>query len=224
MDKKVLGIVILAIVLTLGIVVAINYNNSSVDRDSDVDEDTSVEEQVDGDKDEDIKVEEDISKQETDEEIKKDNEDKEDAEDLNTDIDVGKPAPDFTLKDLDGKEVSLSDYRGKIVLINFWATWCKFCDIEMPDLNQLDKDNDDVVVLAVDVMEDEAKVKKYIEKGGYDFKVVLDTKGEIARKYLVSSFPTTYAVDKEGNLVSGAPGMMTKEQMERIVESVRESE
>lgn len=221
MDKKVLGIVILAIVLTLGIVIAINYNNNPVDKDNNSNENISVEEPsdepVDDKNSEDITVEEGESN-ESDDEIN-DNE-----EDLDTDIDVGKPAPDFKLKDLDGKEVSLSDYRGKIVLLNFWATWCKFCDIEMPDLNQLDKDNEDVVVLAVDVMEDEAKVKKYIEKGGYDFKVVLDPKGDIARKYLVSSFPTTYAIDKEGNLVGGAPGMMTKPQMEQIVESVRASE
>ena len=77
-------------------------------------------------------------------------------------IEVGKEAPDFTLKNLNGDEVSLSDYRGKIVLINFWATWCKWCDKEMPDLQKLGKENDDIVVLAVDVMEDKEIVKKYI--------------------------------------------------------------
>lgn len=116
-------------------------------------------------------------------------------------IAIGNPAPDFTLKDLDGKQVSLSDYHGKIVLINFWTTWCKFCDVEMPDLDDIDKENDDLVILAVDVMEEEGKVKKYIEDGGYDFDVVLDSDGEISRQYLVSAYPTTYAVDEKGILV-----------------------
>lgn len=139
-------------------------------------------------------------------------------------IAIGNPAPDFTLKDLDGKQVSLSDYHGKIVLINFWATWCKFCDVEMPDLDDIDKENDDLVILAVDVMEEEGKVKKYIEDGGYDFDVVLDSDGEISRQYLVSAYPTTYAVDEKGILVGSVPGMMTKPQMEQIVESVRGEE
>lgn len=197
MNKKVLGIIIAAIVLTLGIVIAINYMGSSSDKDNNAE----VGEQVDK------------------EQIVDENE--KDSKEEPVDIAIGEPAPDFTLKNLKGEKVSLSDYKGKIVLINFWATWCKFCDVEMPDLNDIDKDNDDVVVLAVDVEEDQPKVSKYIEKNGYDFEVVLDTKGDVARNYLVSSFPTTYAVDKDGILVGGVPGMLTKPQMEQIVESVR---
>lgn len=143
------------------------------------------------------------------------------ADEYDGEIATGKPAPDFTLKNLEGEDVSLSDYKGKIVILNFWATWCKFCDVEMPDLNDLDKENDDVVVLAVDVMEEHDKVKKYIDKGGYGFEVVLDSKGDISRNYLVSAYPTTYAINKEGILMGGVPGMITKLQMEQIVESVR---
>ncbi len=134
---------------------------------------------------------------------------------------VGKSAPDFTLTNLDGKEVSLSDYKGEIVILNFWATWCKFCDVEMPDLNDLDKENDDVVVLAVDVMEGHDKVKKYIDKGGYDFEVVLDSKGDISREYLVTAFPTSYIVNKEGILMGGVQGPINKPQIEQILESIR---
>lgn len=137
------------------------------------------------------------------------------------DIEVGKEAPNFTLKNLDGQEISLSDYRGKIVLINFWATWCKFCDLEMPDLQKLDKENDDLVILAVDVMEDKKVVEDYIKKGGYDFNVVLDEEGDIAKTYLVSGFPTSYFVDKDGVLLGGVPGMMTFEQMNQILEGIR---
>ncbi|SHK55441.1 TlpA family protein disulfide reductase [Paramaledivibacter caminithermalis] len=140
------------------------------------------------------------------------------------DIAVGEAAPNFTLKNLDEKEVSLKDYRGKIVLINFWATWCKYCDIEMPDLQKLDKENEDLVVLAVDVQESKETVKNYIEKGGYDFEVVLDEEGEVAKMYLASAFPTSYFVDKDGTLLGGIPGMMEYAQMKKILESIRANE
>ncbi|OZV10913.1 alkyl hydroperoxide reductase [Tissierella sp. P1] len=140
------------------------------------------------------------------------------------DIAVGKESPDFTLKNLDGEEVSLSDYRGKIVLINFWATWCTWCDKEMPDLQKLDDENDDLVVLAVDVMEKQDVVKEYIDNGKYDFEVVLDEDGEIARTYLVSGFPTSYFVDEEGVLLGGVPRAMTYEEMTSVLESIREEE
>jgi len=134
---------------------------------------------------------------------------------------IDKLAPNFTLESLDGEMVSLKDYRGKIVLINFWATWCKFCDQEMPDLQRLHQENDDLVILAVDVMEEREEVEKYIEKGGYDFKVLLDPKGEVARTYLVGGFPTSYFVDEDGMLLGGVPGMMTYAQMNQILEDIR---
>ena len=134
---------------------------------------------------------------------------------------VGKPAPNFTLKDLNGKDVSLSDYKGKIVLINFWATWCRYCDIEMPDLEKLNKENDDIVVLAVNVRESKDIVEKYIKDGKYTFPVALDESGDVSIKYLVSAFPTTYFVDKEGILLGAVPGMMTSAQMNEIVGNIR---
>ncbi len=137
-------------------------------------------------------------------------------------IEIGKESPNFTHKNLDGKEVSLSDYRGKIVLINFLATWCPWCDKEMPDLQKLDEENDDLVVLAVDVMEKEEEVKEYIEKNKYSFEVVLDEDGEIAKTYLVSGLPASYFVDEEGILLGGVPGAMTYEQMISILEGIRE--
>lgn len=140
------------------------------------------------------------------------------------DIAVGKESPDFTLLNLYGEEVSLSDYRGKIVMINFWATWCGYCKKEMPDMQRLIEENDDIVILAVDVMEDKKLVEDYINEGGYTFEVVLDDKGLIARDYLVSSFPTSYFVDKEGILLGGVPGMLTWERMNEILDNIRENE
>ena len=208
MNKKVLAIMIAVIVLTLGIVLAISYKDTSKDQVNTKEEKEQVQDRQET---------EETEEKETSKETKK--EEVEEVEEV--DIAIGELAPDFTLKNLDGEEVSLSDYKGKIVLINFWATWCKFCDVEMPDLNNVDKKNDDVVVLAVNVQEEQPKVSEYIKEGGYDFEVVLDTKGNISRNYLVSSFPTTYAVDKEGILVGGVPGMLTKPQMEQIIENVR---
>lgn len=139
-------------------------------------------------------------------------------------IEVGKLAPNFTLENLDGEEVSLEEYRGKIVMLNFWATTCKFCVEEMPDMNKLQEENEDLVILAVNVRERRDKVKDYIENGGYDFEVLLDTKGNIAMDYLVSAFPTSYFIDKEGILLGGVPGMLQYPQMNQLIEGIRENQ
>ncbi len=136
-------------------------------------------------------------------------------------IAIGKPTPDFTLKDLNGEDVSLSDYKGQYVLINFWATWCGYCDMEMPDLEKFDEENEDLVVLAVDVKEKLSDVADYISKNGYDFKVVLDSEGKTANTYKVSGFPTSYFVDKEGLLLGVVPGMMDIEKMNEIFNQVK---
>lgn len=132
-----------------------------------------------------------------------------------------KEAPDFSLKDLSGEEVSLSDYRGKIVLVNFWATWCGYCNVEMPDFQKVQDENEDVVVLAVNVMEEESIVNDYIKEGGYNFQVVLDKEGTVAKTYLINAFPTTYVVDEEGMLLGGVRGMVTYDQLNQILADVR---
>ena len=76
----------------------------------------------------------------------------EDIEEKNQyDIEIGKPAPNFILENINGEEVSLEDYKGKIIMLNFWATWCPYCVKEMPDMNQLQEENDDLVILAVKI-------------------------------------------------------------------------
>ena len=137
-------------------------------------------------------------------------------------VEAGKEAPNFTLVNLDGEEVSLSDYRGNIVLINFWASWCQWCDIEMPDINKLENENEDVIILAVNVMEDEFTVREYIEENQLDFEVVLDVEGEIALKYLVTGLPHSYFVDKEGIIQLSFPGAMDYEQMIGYVDAIRD--
>lgn len=140
------------------------------------------------------------------------------------DIEVGQLAPDFTLKNLQGEEVSLSDFKGKIVMINFWATWCKWCDIEMPDMQKLSSENDDLVVLAVDVEEDIKDVEAYIKKGGYDFNVVLDSDGSVSKTYLVNGLPNSYFVDKEGILLGKVGGAINYAQMNEILGNIRDDE
>lgn len=136
---------------------------------------------------------------------------------------VSQLAMDFTLKNLEGEDVSLSDFRGKYVFVNFWATWCVYCDLEMPDLQALSINNDDLVVLAVNVREDEKTVRDYIEKGGYTFPVVLDTQGDVNSIYSVTAYPTTFFIDKEGILLAYFPGMLTPELMEEGLKLLREN-
>lgn len=137
---------------------------------------------------------------------------------------VGNIAPEFTLKNLEGEDVSLSDYRGKHVFLNFWATWCGYCDQEMPDLQKIYEENDDIVVLAVSVMETQEEVETYVDENGLSFPVVLDEEGMMGSLYLVRGMPTTYFINKEGVILGSIPGMLTFEQMNDVLNQMRELE
>jgi thiol-disulfide isomerase/thioredoxin len=131
-------------------------------------------------------------------------------------------APDFKLKDLSGKEVSLSDFKGKRVFVNFWATWCPPCKAEMPELEKLYQETktSDLVIIAVDLGEDKATVQKFIEKNKYNFQVLLDTNNEAASLYGIRSIPTSYFIDKDGYIVNGKIGAMNLEEMRSYVNSI----
>lgn len=199
MDKKIVWVLILAIVIIGG---GLLYYNSFDKSDEEVPDKVGVEEPI-------AEVEKDTTIVEPEEDM------------VTGEIATGKPAPAFTLKNLEGVDVSLSDYKGKIVLLNFWATWCGYCDMEMPDLQKFDLENEDLVVLAIDVQEDRDTVEEYITKGGYTFEVVLDQDGSLAQTYLVSGYPTSYFIDEEGLLIGAVPGMMTYEQMNEVLTSIR---
>lgn len=136
---------------------------------------------------------------------------------------IGSIAPEFTLETLEGKIVSLEDYRGKIVLINFWATWCPYCVKEMPDLNRLYLENkeDNFIVLGIDVAENKSKVENFVKEGGYRFPILLDKTGKVARDYLVSGLPMSVMLDEEGRIRAIQLGMMTYPQMKEMLDSVR---
>jgi len=136
---------------------------------------------------------------------------------------VDDQAPNFTLKGLQGEEVSLEDYRGKIVFINFWASWCPPCKAEMPDINKLYLENkdEDLVVLAVDVNETKTTVEKFIKDGDYEFPVLLDETGKTAAKYSVIGIPKTIVVDPNGIITHKKMGMMTYEEMNEMLKDAR---
>lgn len=141
------------------------------------------------------------------------------------------PAFDFTLMDQYGNTHTLSDYKGKVVFLNFWATWCPPCQKEMPDIEALYKEynlnQDDVIFLGVaspfseenkNTREvDKEGVLEFLEEKGYTFPVVFDETGEVYSKYNISALPTTFLIDKDGNIFGYAPGMLTKDIMENII-------
>jgi peroxiredoxin len=123
-------------------------------------------------------------------------------------IDEKLVAPSFTLKDLNGKETKLEDQRGKIVFLNFWATWCPPCRDEMPSMEKLyTKFRDrDFAMLAVDLQEGAKKVRAFKEKFKLNFPILLDSDGSVGVEYGAFSIPTTYLIDREGYVIGGALG------------------
>ncbi len=114
------------------------------------------------------------------------------------------PAPSFIMKTLKGKEVTLSDYRGKYLLLNFWATWCAPCKIEMPSLetlyNKFKSTNFDIIAVSNDIFGAKV-VKPFVDTYNMTFTVSLDQDLKISNTYGVSSLPTTFLIDPKGNIL-----------------------
>jgi cytochrome c biogenesis protein CcdA/thiol-disulfide isomerase/thioredoxin len=147
------------------------------------------------------------------------------------------PAFDFTLVDQYGNEHTLSDYKGKVVFLNFWATWCPPCRAEMPDIEELyheyNKNQDDVIFLGVANPRSEDNVYTneldkegvidFLEQNGFTFPVVFDETGDVFMQYYISAFPTTFLIDKNGNIYGYAAGMLTKDIMKNAIEQTLNS-
>ncbi|MGM0445352.1 MAG: TlpA family protein disulfide reductase [Bacillota bacterium] len=136
---------------------------------------------------------------------------------VETGPETGLMAPDFTLENLSGKEISLSDFRGQKVFLNFWASWCPPCKEEMPDIQKLYKENDDIKVLTVNVQESKDTAFDYMITNNYSFTTLLDTDGSIGSRYLVRGIPTTVIIDEDGIILSRQSGALSYETMEDLV-------
>jgi peroxiredoxin len=117
-------------------------------------------------------------------------------------------APGFELKDLNGTVVRLEDLKGKVVFLNFWATWCPPCRDEMPSMEKLYTKfkGEDFTIVAIDLRESPKKVRAFKKRYRLNFPILLDTDGMTGLTYGVRSIPTTYLVDKEGHVIGGALG------------------
>ena len=142
------------------------------------------------------------------------------------------PAIDFTLKDQYGNTHTLSDYKGKTVFLNFWATWCGPCRAEMPDIQKIyetwDQEGEDALVvlgIAAPLMGQETseeEIVRFLEENGYTYPVVMDTTGEIFMSYGITAFPTTFMIDREGNVFGYAAGQLNEELMTSIIRQTME--
>jgi cytochrome c biogenesis protein CcmG/thiol:disulfide interchange protein DsbE len=131
-----------------------------------------------------------------------------------------KAAPNFTLKDADGRNVSLSDYKGKVVLLNFWATWCGPCKIEIPWFIEFEQKYKDRGFAVLGVSMDEEgweAVRPYLQKTRINYRVVIGT-DTVAQSYGgVESLPTTFVIDKDGRINSTHIGLVSKSDYENEI-------
>lgn len=133
---------------------------------------------------------------------------------------VGEPAPDFELKTLEGKKVKLSDYRGKKVIVNFWATWCPPCKAEMPDIQKYyNEGNDNVEILAVNI-DPQYDVQKFVREANVTFPVLLDSKDEVNTLYRILTIPTTYFIDQDGIIQSKYLSVMTVDTIREHIDNM----
>ena len=138
------------------------------------------------------------------------------------------PAVDFTLKDQYGEEHTLEEYKGKTIFLNFWATWCPPCKAEMPDIQEIyenyDTEGEDaLVVLGVAAPSmgqegTEEEIKAFLDENGYTYPVLMDTEGKLFEAYGIYSYPTTFMIDREGNIFGYVSGMLTKDMMNSIIQ------
>lgn len=141
-------------------------------------------------------------------------------------LQVGDPAPDFKLTDLNGEEHQLSDYKGQGVFVNFWGTWCKPCEKEFPLMErqyQVYKDQG-VQILAVNIAQSDYEVKQYAEQRDLTFPIVIDKNKSVMEAYNVIPLPTTLLVNAEGNIEKIITGEMSEEDIQSYMEQIKPAE
>ncbi len=134
-------------------------------------------------------------------------------------IEVNQPAPELTLFDLDGNEVSLKDFRGEVILVNNWATWCPPCREEMPEFKAYyDKYKDQgFQVVAIEAGEPEAEVRDFVEGAGLDFVILLDPENKSLITFQQNSLPNSFVIDRKGNLRLAWLGAINGATLEKYV-------
>jgi peroxiredoxin len=134
-----------------------------------------------------------------------------------------KPAPEFSLQDADGRTVQLSDYRGKVVLLNFWATWCGPCKVEIPWFVEFERKHKDRGFAVVGVSMDEdgwQAVKPFVSELGINYRILLGS-DSIAQLYGgVDSLPTTFVIDREGRIAAVHIGLVSKRSYEKDIDEI----
>lgn len=138
-------------------------------------------------------------------------------------LQVGDTAPNFTLQDVDGKQHTLTDYKGQGIVLNFWGTWCEPCKKEMPAFDkhyQTFKDKG-VKLLAINVAESDYAVKTFMKQYGMTFPVAIDTSKSVLRAYNIDPLPTTMLIDEHGKIVKIITGEMTDEEIKNNMKMIQ---
>ena len=136
------------------------------------------------------------------------------------------PATDFTVYDVDDNKVNLFDFKGKPIVLNFWASWCPPCRKEMPDFNEVYKEyKDEVVFMMVDLVDGVRETKKkgldHVREQGYEFPVYFDIDQDAAYEYWISSIPTTLFINADGNIVVGYQGAIDKDVLVETINLIK---
>ena len=140
-----------------------------------------------------------------------------------TGIEKGDTPPQFELETLSGEQVQLADFKGKKVILNFWATWCKPCREEMPAFQAYSEQHEDVIVLAVNMSHKDSgieKVKAFVKDNGLTFTVALDELGDVSRAYSVINIPSTYFLDEAGVIQTRVDGAVDEDKIAQYIEQM----
>jgi len=138
---------------------------------------------------------------------------------------IGSPAPDFVLEDLSGNPVKLSELKGRLVVLNFWATWCTPCRTEMPEFQEIYQQNEqDLVVLGINLEQSPGEIQEFISQLKVTYPILLDTDGLVSRLYKVIQLPNTYFIDRQGILRVRHIGFLSSDQFQEYLDKVGVSE
>ncbi|OGO30466.1 MAG: hypothetical protein A2Z16_02620 [Chloroflexi bacterium RBG_16_54_18] len=140
-------------------------------------------------------------------------------------FEIGSPAPDFVLDDLSGNPVKLSDLKGRLVVLNFWATWCIPCRTEMPEFQNIYRQKEpDLVVLGINLEQSPGEIQDFITQLDITYPILLDEEGQVSRLYKVVQLPNTFFIDHDGIIRMRHIGFLSGEQFNEYLDKVGVSE